>query len=99
METNEDVRAWLLSNPLLKDPLDQFVYCHCRYTADRVLTPPLRRHNYLPQNAIAHWARQARARTGIQASRQEVRPDPGPANAGCNQENDSPLFLPVSSSS
>jgi len=28
-----------------------------------------------------------------------VRPDPGPANSGGNQANDSPLFLPVSSSS
>jgi len=28
-----------------------------------------------------------------------VSPDPGPANAGGNQANDSPLFLPVSSSS
>jgi len=28
-----------------------------------------------------------------------VRPDPGPANAGGNQANDSPLFLLVSSSS
>ena len=27
-----------------------------------------------------------------------MRPDPGPANAGGNQANDAPLFLPVSSS-
>jgi hypothetical protein len=99
IENDEDVRAWLLSNPVLEDPLDLLVYCHRRYTADRVPTPPLRRHNYLPENAIADWARQAGARTGIQAPRKEVRPDPGPANAGGNQANDSPLFLPVSSSS
>jgi len=99
IENDEDVRSWLLSNPVLEDPLDLLVYCHRRYTADRVPTPPLRRHNYRPENAIADWARQAGARTGIQAPRKEVRPDPGPANAGGNQANDSPLFLPVSSSS
>jgi len=99
IENDEDVRAWLLSNPVLEDPLDLLVYCHRRYTADRVPTPPLRRHNYLPENAIADWAPKAGARTGIQAPRKEVRPDPGPANAGGNKANDSPLFLPVSSSS
>jgi len=98
-ENDQDVRPWLLSNPVLEDPLDLLVYCHRRYTADRVPTPPLRRHNYLPENAIADWARQGWAPTGIQAPRKEVRPDPGPANAGGNQANDSPLFLPVSSSS
>jgi len=97
-ENDEDVRAGLLSNPVLEDPLDLLVYCHRRYTADRVPTAPLRRHNYLPENAIADWARQAGACTGIQAPRKEVRPDLGPANAGSNQANDSPLFLPVSSS-
>jgi len=99
IENDEDVTAWLLSNPVLEDPLDLLVYCHRRYTADRVPTPPLRRHNYLPEYAIADWARQAGAHTGIEAPRKEVRPDPGPANAGGNQANDSPLFLPVSSSS
>jgi len=99
IENDEDVRAWLLSNPVLQDPLDLLVYCHCRYTADRVPTPLLRRHNYLSQTAIADWARQAEARTGIQAPPKEVRPDPGPANAAGNKANDSLLFLPVSNSS
>ena len=79
--------------------MDLLVYCHRRYTADRVPTPPLRRHTYLPENAIADWARQAGACTDIQAPRKEVRPDPGRANAGGNQANDSALFLRVSSSS
>jgi len=76
---------------------------HCSYLSvgslHRVPTPPLRRHNYLPENANPNWARQAVARTGIQAPRKEVRSDPAPANAGGNQTNDSPLFHPVSSSS
>jgi len=99
IENDEDVRARLLSNAVLEDPLDVLVHCHHRYTADRVPTPPLRRDNYLPENAVADWAQQAGARTVIQAPRKEVRPDPGPANAGGNQANDSPLFLPLSSSS
>jgi len=99
IENDEDVRAWLLSNPVLQDAFDLLVYCHRRYTADRVPTPLLRRHNYVPENAITDWARQAGARTGIQAPQNDVRPDPGPANAGGNQANDSPLFLPVSSRS
>jgi len=53
MENDEDIRAWLLSNPVLEDLLVLLLYCHRRYTADRVPTPPLRRHNYLPENAIA----------------------------------------------
>ena len=28
IENDEDVRAWLLSNPVLDDPLDRLVYCH-----------------------------------------------------------------------
>jgi len=99
IDNDEDVRASLLSNQVLEDPLDLLGHCHRRYTADRVPTPLLRRHNYLPENAIANWAGQAGARTGIQAPRKEVRPDPGPANAGGNQANDPPLFLPVSRSS
>jgi len=74
IENDEDVRAWLLSNPVLEDLLDLLVYCHRRYTADRVPTPPLRRHNFLPENAITDWAQQAGGGTGIQAPRKEVRP-------------------------
>jgi len=28
IENDEDVRAWLLSNPVLENPLDLLVYCH-----------------------------------------------------------------------
>jgi len=75
-----DVRAWLLSNPDLEDPLDVWVYCHRRYAAERVPTRPLRWHNYLPENAIANWPRQQGARTGIQVPQKDVRADPSPAN-------------------
>ena len=66
---------------------------------ERAATPLLRWHNYLLENVIANWARQAGARTGIHAPQREVRPDPGLANAGGNQGNDTPLFLPAATSS
>jgi len=84
IESDQDVRAWLLLNAVLEDPLDLMVYCHRPATRERAATPPLRGHNYLPANGIANWAQQAGARTGIQAPQREVRPDPGPANAGGN---------------
>ena len=28
IDSDEGVRAWLLSNPVLEDPLDLLVYCH-----------------------------------------------------------------------
>jgi len=99
IESDQDVRAWLLANPVLEDLLDLMVYCHRPATRERAATLPLRGHHYLPENDIANWARQAGACTGIQAPQREVRPDHGPANAAGNQGNDSPLFLPVPSSS
>jgi len=55
IKNDEDVRAWLLSNPVLNDPLDLLVYCHCPETRGRLPTPPLRGLNYLRENAIANW--------------------------------------------
>jgi len=66
IESDQDVSTWLLSNAVLEDPLDLMVYCHRPATRVRAATAPLRGHNYLPENAIANWARQAGARTGIQ---------------------------------
>jgi len=54
IESDQDVRAWLLSNPVLEDPLDLMVYCHRPATWERAATPPLRGHNYLRENAIAN---------------------------------------------
>jgi len=103
IENDEDVRAWLLSNPVLDDPLNLLVYCHRPETRGRLPTPPLRGHNYLCENAIANWASTAAPGNRIQAARSEsdARTDPGPSNAGGEQEqrDDSPLFLPGLSSS
>ena len=101
LENDVDLRAWLLSNLVLDDPLDQLVYGHGSDTRGRLPTPPLRGHNYLHENAIANWASTAAPGNGIQVARSDARTDPGLSNAGGEQEqrDDSPLFLPGFSSS
>jgi len=101
IENDEDVRAWLLWNRVLDDPLDLLVYCHRPETRGRLPTPPLRGPNYLRENAIANWASTTAPGHRIQAARAAARTDPGPSNAGGEQEqqDDSPLFLPGLSSS
>jgi len=101
LENDEDVRAWLLSNPVLDDPLDLLVYCHRQETWGRLPTPPLRWHIYLCENAIANWTSTAVPGNRIQVARSDARTDPGPSNAGGEQEqrDDSRLFLPGLSSS
>jgi len=81
IENDEDVRAWLLSNPVLDDPLDLLVYCHRAETQGRLPTPPLRGHNYLRENAIPNWASTAAPGNRIQTARSDARTDPGPSNA------------------
>ena len=54
----EAVRAWLLSNPVLEDPLDLLIYCHCLNKVSREPTPGLRGHNYLVPGAVINWAKQ-----------------------------------------
>jgi len=95
IENNEDVRAWLLSNAVLKDPLDLLVSCHRPESGGRLPTPPLRGHIYLRDNAIANWASPAAPGNCIKAARSDARTDPGQSNAGGEQEqrDDSPWFL------
>ena len=95
IENDEDVRAWLLSNPVLDDPFDLLVYCHHPETQGRLPTLPLRGHNYLRENAIANWASTAAPGNRIQGARSDARTDPGPSNAGGEQEqrDDSPLVF------
>jgi len=101
IENDEDVKAWLLPNPVLDDPLDLLVYCHRSETRGRLPSPPLRGHNYLRENAIANWASTAAPGNRIPAARSDARTDPGPSNAGGEQErrDDSLLLLPGLSSS
>ena len=96
IKNDEDVRAWLLSNPVLEDLLDRLVYCHRPETRGRLPTPPLRGHNYLGENAITNWTSTAAPGNRIQAARSDTRTDPGPFNARGEpeQRDDSHLFLP-----
>jgi len=101
IKRDQEVRAWLLSNPVLEDPLDLLVYCHRPESGGRLPTLPLRGHNYLRENAIANWASTAAPGNPIQAARSDARTDPVLSNAGGEQEqpDDYPLFLPGLSSS
>jgi len=97
IENDEGVRALLLSNPVLEDPLDLLVYCHRPATRKSPATPPLRGHDYLHENAVANWAQHAAGHHGLQAQRGAAGADPGPANALGKKANDSLLFHPGSS--
>jgi len=50
IDSNETVRALLLSNPVLDNPLDLMVYCYCHQGSDRHDTPALRRVDYRDPN-------------------------------------------------
>jgi len=99
IKNDEGLRAWLLSNPVLEDPLDLLVYCHQPATWERPATPTLRGHDYLHENAVANWAQHAAGRHGLQAPRGDAGADPGPANALGKKANDPPPLHPGSSSS
>ena len=59
IDSEEGVKAWLLSNPILEGLLDLLVYCYRVPGNNRPVTLPLRRHNYLAGNAVALWSRDA----------------------------------------
>ena len=92
IENNQHVRAWLLSNPVLDDPLDLLVYCHHPETQDRFPTLPFRRHNSLRENAITNWASTTAPCNRIQAARSDARTDPRP-EVNRNSEMTLPCFF------
>jgi len=47
IDSDETVRAWLLSNPVLDDPLNLMSYCYRDEGDTRPATPLLRAHQYL----------------------------------------------------
>ena len=91
IDSDEGVRAWLLSNPVLEDPLDLLVYCYRVPGNNRPVTPPLRRHHYLAQNAVANWARDPGAPRGG-APQPGTRAEAGEQQA---QETPDPSFSPL----
>ena len=52
IDSDETVRAWLFSNPVLDDPLDLMVYCYRDRGSEQQDTPVLRRVDYLNQNHV-----------------------------------------------
>ena len=87
IEDDEAVRAWLLSNPVLEDPLDLLIYCHRPNNVSREPTPALRGHPYLPPGSVDRWSNEWYEREMLRGGefdpdrrRPDARADPGPAN-------------------
>jgi len=70
IDRDETVRAWLLSNPVLDDPLDLMVYCYGDRGSERQDTGALRRVDYLNQNDVRKWAHNPAQRIGQMHSRE-----------------------------
>ena len=88
INSNEGVRAWLLSNPVLENPLNLLVYGHRVPRNNRPLKQPLWRHNYLTKDAVTNWASDARAPI-VGVSQPGIRADAGEQQA---QETPDPSF-------
>jgi len=86
IDSDESVRAWLLSNPVLDDPLDLIVYSYHDRGSARQDTLALRRVDYLNQNDIQNWARDPAQRIG-QMDSQEIF-DNRPADREGSDAND-----------
>jgi len=56
IDSEETARAWLLSNPVLDDPLDLMVYCYRDQGSEWQDIPALRILDYLNQNDVQNWA-------------------------------------------
>jgi len=52
INSDETVRGWLLSNPMLDDPLNLIVYCYCDQESEQQETPAVRRIDSLNQNDV-----------------------------------------------
>jgi len=104
IHSDEMVRAWLLSNPVLDDPLDLMIYCYRDEGDTRPATPSLRAHQFLHEDAVADWAASAAGHMGNMHYRALYvlpRFDYGNSNrSGEYQDGDAPrVSLPGSSGS
>ena len=59
IEGSETMRAWLLSNPVDRDPLDLLLYCHRDEGDARGETPALRGRPYVGEDAVSDMASDA----------------------------------------
>jgi len=101
IQSDEDVRIWLLSNQPNEDPLDVLVYCHRPITPARPVTPPEPRPKYLAPNAVSIWANTLAGRNVNPAAQPKGKAIPMKSTkiSGSQNPQDSPLFLPGWSSS
>ena len=100
IHNDKTVRAWLLSNPVLDDPLDLLVYCYRGRNDKRAETPPLHRINYLDQTDLRNWALDPSQHIGQMHSR--AISDNGPVGEGNNDadgahEDNTTIFSETSS--
>ena len=93
IDSDETARAWLLSNPVLDDPLDLLVYCD-RVNRDGAVTragatPPKKRNEYLPIDVVDYWANSPAPRIGkmhVRAPEPDV--DNGDGQSDSNRQAD-----------
>jgi len=102
IDGDETVRAWLLSNPVLDDPLDLMMYSYRDECNTRPATSSLRVHQYLHEDAVTDWADSAAGHMGNMNYRAPYVPPRfhhGNANrSGDHQDGDAPsVSLPGSS--
>jgi len=96
IQSDEDVRTWLLSNQPNEDPLDMLVYCHRPSTPARPATPPEPIHRYLAPNAVSDWANALARRNVILEAQPKRKAIPMNTTTASGSQNpqDFPLFLP-----
>ena len=96
INNHEAVRAWLLWNPVLEDPLDLLIYSHRWNNVSRESTPALWGNNYLVPGAVTNRANEAIAGDQLrggsfdpEARQAGSRANPWPANEASEpQEGD-----------
>jgi len=100
IDSGETVRAWLLPNPVLDEPLDLMVYGYHDRCSERQDTPALRRVDYLNQYDVRNWATGPVQHIG-QMHRRELLDDRPADREGCatdvTRENDPSHFSESSS--
>jgi len=101
IQSDDNVRTWLLSNQPNEDPLDVLIYCHSPSTPARPATPLEPRHRYLAPNAVSNWANALAGRNINLAAQPKGKAIPMNSTKASRSQNsqDSPLFLPGWSSS
>jgi len=101
IQSDEDVRTWLLLNQPNENPLDVLVYCHRPSTPARPATPPEPRHRYLAPNAVSNWANALAGHNVNPDAQLKGKAIPMNSTEACGSQNpqDCPLLLTGWSSS